>query len=93
MCCMKHILAYLGAQTILAYLIARKFYIRSNNNKVDSIETGHMVIAYLLPRSDSEKCMHITLFQFIMIKVYRHYLIFKYNFYLFAFLNAVQVKK
>ena len=27
----------------------RKFYIRRNNNKVDSIETGRMVIAHLLP--------------------------------------------
>ena len=27
---------------------ARKFYERRNNNKVDSIETEHIVIAYLL---------------------------------------------
>ena len=29
--------------------ISRKFYIRRNNNKVDSIETGRIVIAHLLP--------------------------------------------
>ena len=40
----------------------RKFYRRSNNNKVDSIETGCIVIADLLPWSDLEKNMHITLF-------------------------------
>ena len=27
----------------------RKFYIRRNNNKVDSKETGRLVIAHLLP--------------------------------------------
>ena len=27
----------------------RKFYIRRNNNKVDSIEIGRIVIAHLLP--------------------------------------------
>ena len=27
----------------------RKFYIRRNNNKVDSKETGRIVIAHLLP--------------------------------------------
>ena len=27
----------------------RKFYIRRNNNKVDSIETGHITTADLLP--------------------------------------------
>ena len=33
-----------------------------NNNKVVSIETRHIVIADLLPRSDLEKYMYITLF-------------------------------
>ena len=28
---------------------ARKLYIRRNNNKIDSIETGRIVIAHLLP--------------------------------------------
>ena len=36
-------------------LKARKFFIRRNNNKVNSIETEHIVIADLLPRSDLEK--------------------------------------
>ena len=31
------------------YFEARKFYIRRNNNKVDSVETGRIVIAHLLP--------------------------------------------
>ena len=44
------------------YLWARKFYIRRNNNKVDSIETGHILIADLLPRSDLEKYMYTTIF-------------------------------
>ena len=30
-------------------LHARKFYIRNSNNKVDSIETGRIVIVHLLP--------------------------------------------
>ena len=34
---------------------------KKNNNKVDSTETGHVVIAHLLPWSDLEKCMYGTL--------------------------------
>ena len=30
---------------IYIYILSRKFYIRRNNNKVDSIETGRIVIA------------------------------------------------
>ena len=41
---------------------ARKFYIGTNNNKVDSIETGHTVIAHLLPWTNLEKWMYGTLF-------------------------------
>ena len=59
---------------------ARKFHIRRNNNKVNSIETGRIEIADLLPLSDLEKGMYTTFFQLMMIKVYRHYLIYKYNF-------------
>ena len=66
--------------TIGAYLVARKFYIRRNNSNVDSIETGRIVIADLLPWSDLEKCMYITLFSLMMIKCYRHSLIYKYSF-------------
>ena len=40
----------------------RKFYGRRNNNKVDSIETGLIVIADLLPWSDLEVCVYSTLF-------------------------------
>ena len=31
------------------FLESRKFYIRRNNNKVDSTETGRIVITHLLP--------------------------------------------
>ena len=34
---------------IFKYMKAKKFYIRRNNNKVDSIETDRIVIAHLLP--------------------------------------------
>ena len=34
---------------LVIYAEARKFYIRRNNNKVDSIKTGRIVIAHLLP--------------------------------------------
>ena len=30
-------------------LLAKKFYIGRNNNKVDSVETGRIAIAHLLP--------------------------------------------
>ena len=40
----------------------RKIYITRDNNKVDSIETGLIVIADFLPWSDLEKCMYTTLF-------------------------------
>ena len=33
----------------MIYLLSRKFCIRGHNNKVDSIETGCIVIAHLLP--------------------------------------------
>ena len=59
---------------------ARKFYIRRNYKKVDSIETGRMVIAHLFPWSDLEKCMYGTLFQLMMMKFYRHYLIYECKF-------------
>ena len=40
---------------------SRKFHIERDNNKFDSIETRHIVIARLLPSSDLEKCMYNTL--------------------------------
>ena len=61
-------------------IIPRKFYIRKNNNKINSIEIGRIVIADLLPLSNLEKCMYTTLFQLMMIKCLGHYLIYKYNF-------------
>ena len=39
---------------------SRKFYIRTNNSKVDSIETGRIVIAHFFFLSDLEKCMYGT---------------------------------
>ena len=53
---------------------------RRNNDKVDSIETGRVVNAHLLPWSDQEKCTYITLFKLLMMKFYCHYLIYKYYF-------------
>ena len=40
----------------------RKFYIRMNNNKVDSTETLRIVIADFLPWSGLQKRMYTTLF-------------------------------
>ena len=47
---------------IYLVLQPKKFHIRRNNNKDDSFETGHIVIADLLPWSDLEKGMSTTLF-------------------------------
>ena len=49
------------------------------NNQVSSIETGRMIISHLFPWSNLEKCIYTTLFLLMMIKFYRHYLIYKYN--------------
>ena len=65
---------------VIQTLLSRKFCLRRNNNKGNSVETGRIVIAHLIPFSDLEKCMYTTLFQLMMIKFYRHYLIYKYNF-------------
>ena len=42
-------------------LKTRRFYIRRNNNKVDSIETGNIVLAYLLLLTAYAKRMYDTL--------------------------------
>ena len=34
---------------VICFIETRKFYVRRKNNKVDSIETGRIVIAHLLP--------------------------------------------
>ena len=60
---------------------SRNFYIKRNNNKTDSIETGRIVIACFLPLSVLEKYMDTKLFWLMMIKFYSHYLIYKYYFY------------
>ena len=62
--------------TATCYVLTRKFYIRRNNNKVDSIETGPIVIAYLPPLSDFKKCMYTTFLKLMMMKFYPHYLIY-----------------
>ena len=49
------------------------------NNQVSPIETGRMIVSHLFPGSNLEKCIHTTLFLLMMIKFYRHYLIYKYN--------------
>ena len=43
-------------------LRSRNFYIRRNKRKVDSFETGRIVIVHLLPWSDLEKRMWETFF-------------------------------
>ena len=40
---------YVECNTEMKWVKARHCYIRNNNNKVDSIETGCVVIAHLLP--------------------------------------------
>ena len=52
----------LAFEKIRNLILASKFYIRSNNNKLNSIEAGRIVIAHLLPWSELEKCMHGTFF-------------------------------
>ena len=44
------------------FINPRRFYIKRNNNKIVSIETGRTVIADLLLWSESEMCMYATLF-------------------------------
>ena len=58
----------------------KKFFIRRNNNKVDSIETGRIVIADFRRWSDLEKCMYTTFLQLMIIKFYQQYLMYKYSF-------------
>ena len=60
--------------------LPKKFYVRRSNNKVDSIETEHIVIAHLFPWSDQENQLDTTYLQLLMIKIYRHHLIYSYNF-------------
>ena len=49
--------AFYAAKNASTLRVARKFYIRKNNRKVDSIETGCIVIAHLFPWSNLEKCI------------------------------------
>ena len=49
---------YFGATLISS----RMFNVARNNNKVDSIETGRIAIAYLFPWSDLGKYMNGTFF-------------------------------
>ena len=46
----------------------KEVLLRKNNNKVDSIETGRIAIADLLPWSDLEKYLYITLFDTMMME-------------------------
>ena len=49
-------------EKISFFIFPRKFYIRRNNNKIDSIETGRIVIAHLLPWNGLEKRINNTFF-------------------------------
>ena len=60
--------------------ICKEVPLRRNNDKVDSIETRQIDIAHLLPWSDLEKLMLGTFLHLMMIKFYRHDLIYDYNF-------------
>ena len=64
----------------IALNLKKEVLIRRNNSKVDSIETGCIVIAHLLPWNDLEKCIYGRFFQLMMIKFHRHYFIYKCNF-------------
>ena len=41
--------------------LSKKFYIKRNKSKVNSIETGRTVIVHLFPWSDQENCNHVYL--------------------------------
>ena len=65
LCCMQPLWRSAVLDKFYAiYLVLqpKKFYIRRNNNKDDSFETGHIVIADLLPWSDLEKGMSTSFF-------------------------------
>ena len=52
--------------------LSRKFYMRRNNNKVDSIETGPIVIAHLLPWIDlvtetDKECGHTKTLSMLVV--------------------------
>ena len=40
---------FLHFSSLRCLLLSRKFYYRSNKNKVDSVEAGYLIIAHLLP--------------------------------------------
>lgn len=50
-------------------VLTRKLYVRTNNRKVDSIEIGRIVIAYLLPSSDQKVARCIISYQLVLIKL------------------------
>ena len=78
----------------MSFLKPTKFCIRRNNNKVDSIKTGRVVITHLLLWCDLEKCMYTTIFKLMLIKFYCHYLIYKYNFtFLLFHMTYKKIKK
>ena len=90
----KHKLKVFAVEKEMIYLNARKFCIRRNNNKVDSIKTGRVVITHLLLWCDLEKCMYTTIFKLMLIKFYCHYLIYKYNFtFLLFHMTYKKIKK
>ena len=51
-----------------------KLLVHERNNKSDSIETGR-IVNNLLALGDQKHCLHIMLFQFLTLKLYRYCLI------------------
>ena len=69
-----------------AFRVSMKVYVRRNNNKVDSKDSGWIVITHLLSWRDQGNCRYFMLFwitddilSYIMI-YYHHCLPHKYNF-------------
>ena len=64
----------------------------SPNTGKYKLEISPDLDTYHAVSSDQENCSNITLFQLLMIKFYRHCLIYKYNFTFFH-LNDLLVNK
>ena len=73
-------------------LFSKKFYIRRNNHKVDSIETGRKDNTHFLPRNELEKCIrHVFIIK--DDKILPSLLNFIMQFCLLALLNDAKAKK
>ena len=73
------------------FIQSRKFYVRRNNNKADSVETRRIVIAPFAPLNSFRKLHVHHAFLINDNKFYRHYLIYKYNFTLSLFCTTYKL--